>query len=91
MDEICIGGNPCWDCGADYGEHSEQCSVRIEEYDQKQRPRRFRIKLNPGEKHPNGSTAPFRYGCYFPATDLVISDMGGRGTGMPGSVEWIDT
>jgi hypothetical protein len=33
---------------------------------------------------------PF-YGVYFPGTDLVIGQMGGRGTGCPTKdIEWID-
>ncbi len=55
-------------------------------------PRRFRFKV---EKHPNGSNAEWYYGCYFPQTDLVISEMCGRGTGMPTEknnpgLEWLD-
>lgn len=84
MEEICIGPNTCWDCGGDYGEHKPHCSV----LEKSKRPRRFRIRCN--GKHPNGSDSPYRYGCYFPLTDLVIGDMGGRGTGMPQNVEWID-
>jgi hypothetical protein len=25
-----IGGNPCYECGGEYGEHSEGCSVKTE-------------------------------------------------------------
>ena len=55
-------------------------------------PRRFRIAV---EKHPNGSLAKWFYGCYFPQTDLVIGEMGSRGTGMPTEktnpgLEWLD-
>lgn len=30
------------------------------------------------------------YGCYFPGTDLNVGQMGGRGTGAPENVEWLD-
>ena len=80
-----IGPNTCWNCGADYGEHSDNCSVAQEKFV----PRRFRISLN-GQKHPNGSNSLYRYGIYFPQTDLVVGDMGGCGTGEPKDVEWID-
>ena len=53
-------------------------------------PRRFKILIPEGQKHPNGSDSKFRYGCYFPMTDLVVGDMGGRGTGVPKGVEWLD-
>lgn len=58
-------------------------------------PRRFRILLPEGERHPNGSVSRYRYGCYFPLTDLVVGDMGERGTGKPTEdaphhVEWMD-
>ena len=43
-------------------------------------PRRFRGKPGSG----------FEHGCYFPKTDLVVSDMGQRGTGEPKDVEWLD-
>jgi hypothetical protein len=54
-------------------------------------PRRYRVRLPEGKKHPNGTESEYRYGCYFPATDLVVGDMGGRGTGKPKDVEWIDS
>ncbi len=50
----------------------------------------FRVKIPEGQKHPNGSNSKYRYGCYFPMTDLVVGDMGGRGTGKPKDVEWLD-
>lgn len=55
-------------------------------------PRRFRIKLNANgrEGHPNGSDAEWFYGCYFPQTDLCISEMARPGTGIPQGVEWLD-
>jgi len=58
-----------------------------------QTPCRFRVKLPAGTKHPNNSEHPYRYGVYFPLTDLVVGDMGGRGTGIPkgDDIEWIDT
>ena len=85
-DSICVGGGKgCWECGEDYGEHKEGCSVA----EAKNTPKRFRIRLN--GSHPNGSKTLYRYGCYFPLTDLVIGDMGGCGTGRPKDVEWIDS
>ncbi len=56
----------------------------------KNQPRRFRRPIEDGVLHPNGSQLRYRYGCYFPATDLVVNDMGGRGTGEPDNVEWLD-
>lgn len=54
-------------------------------------PKRFRYPVQPGDKHPNGSDNRWRYGCYFPATDLCVNDTGGRGTGKPSEVvDWID-
>lgn len=52
-------------------------------------PRRFRITLG-SNAHPNGRKTLYRYGVYFPLTDLVVGDMGGRGTGEPKDVEWLD-
>jgi hypothetical protein len=31
----------------------------------------------------------YRYGAYFPGTDLVVWDMGERATGKPEGVEWL--
>lgn len=31
----------------------------------------------------------YMYGCYFPTTDLNISEMARPGTGMPTNVEWL--
>lgn len=56
----------------------------------KEQPRRFKLPVQDGQKHPNGSESPFIYGCYFPMTNLVVYDMGQRGTGQPKDVEWID-
>jgi hypothetical protein len=85
MSEICVGGGQgCWYCGETYGDHHDGCIVKEE----KNTPLRFRIRLN--AQHPNGSKALYRYGCYFPLTDLVVGDMGWRGTGKPIDVEWID-
>lgn len=84
MDNMIGPGQRCWNCGGDYGLHSNDCP----ETDKKMRPRRFRVR-NSGQ-HPNGSDFPWRYGVYFPLTDLAVGDMGGRGTGMPEDVEWID-
>ena len=53
------------------------------------RPRRFRWPVPAGERHPNGSDARYRYGCYFPRTDLCVNDMGHRSTGEPAGVEWL--
>lgn len=40
-------------------------------------PRRFRVgQLDPTTK---AVVKRYRYGCYFPGTDLVVGDMGGRG------------
>ncbi len=54
-------------------------------------PRRFRWPCQ-GGMHPNGRAAVWRYGCYWPGTDLVVGDMGTRGTGIPvrEGLEWID-
>lgn len=46
----------------------------------KDQPLRWRIKL------PNQM---YRYGCYFPSTDLNVSEGGLRGTGKPQDVEWL--
>ncbi len=56
------------------------------------RPRRFRWHTKNGA-HPNGQDADWQYGCYFPQTDLAVSDMGYRTTGKPDfpMIEWIDT
>jgi hypothetical protein len=84
VSEICVGGGKgCWSCGDTYGFHDRDCP----EQEKQNRPRRFRFSC---EKHPNGSDSQWRYGCYFPLTDLVIGDMGGRGTGEPKDVEWLD-
>ncbi len=85
MNDLIGGGKGCWACGGTYDEHGPSCIVKEE----KNVPRRFRISLV-GSKHPNNSDALYRYGCYFPLTDLVVGDMGGRGTGEPKDVEWID-
>ena len=71
-------------------EHDSNCQVALELADKLNRPKRFRVRIPDTEKHPNGSTSRWRYGCYFPLTDLVIGDMGGRGTGKPTDVEWVD-
>lgn len=53
-------------------------------------PRRFKM---PPEA-PQGINRPmphaWRFGTYFPSTDLCVNDMGGRGTGEPKDVEWLD-
>ncbi len=55
------------------------------------RPRRFRWPTRNG-KNDTGRETPFNYGCYFPATDLCITDMGRRGTGEPSwpGLQWLD-
>lgn len=85
MNDLIGPGQSCWNCGVVYGQHTIDCPIGEVKY----RPRRFRTR-NQG-KHPNGTNFPWRYGCYFPLTDLVVGDMGGRGTGEPKDVEWLDT
>lgn len=68
-------------CGGEKGNHIGDCS-RIQ-------PRRFKWQI-PNGTHPTGRKTKYQYGCYFPYTDLVVGDMGGRGTGIPQDVEWID-
>lgn len=80
-----IGGGPgCWACGLTYGEHAADCPER----EASRRPILFRCRTINGQ-HPNGSEAPYVYGCYFPMTDLCVGDMGSRGTGKPKDVEWL--
>lgn len=80
-----IGPGPsCVYCGEGYGGHTEYCP----EMEKRRWPRRFRVPC--GGKHPSGTAALYRYGCYFPLTDLVVGDMGGQGTGEPKDVEWLD-
>lgn len=67
-----------------YGTHTTLCPVRQPQ----NQPRRFR--LHTMAPHPNGCDSVYRYGCYFPLTDLCVWDMGERRTGEPQSVEWID-
>lgn len=53
----------------------------------------LRFKAPHGKKkHPNGTSEKFIFGVYFPLTDLVVTDMGGRGTGFPRykGIVWID-
>lgn len=54
-------------------------------------PRRFRWPVRSGP-HPNGTANRWRTGAYFPLTNLVVTDMGERGTGAPQAdgLEWID-
>lgn len=86
MQNIFVGpGQPCYLCGETYGGHTATCP----ETEKKNRPRRFRVRTVTGD-HPNGSKSTYQYGCYFPMTDLVVGDMGGRGTGAPKDVEWLD-
>lgn len=56
----------------------------------KDAPRRWRHvdpEQAPGAGRAKGEPA---FGAYFPRTDLCVSDMGGRGTGEPNNVEWLD-
>ena len=85
MSELIGPGVGCMYCGEDYGEHVGACPM----LERKNRPRRYRT-LCPYNKHPNGRASLYIYGCYFPMTDLCVGDMGGRGTGMPQDVEWMD-
>lgn len=50
----------------------------------RKQPRRWRSK----EVHPVHGVV---YGCYFPGTDLNVGNGGGRGTGAPQDVEWLDS
>jgi hypothetical protein len=53
-------------------------------------PRRWRHvdpQRSPGAGRPAGAVM---YGIYYPCTDLCANDMGGRRTGKPTGVEWID-
>lgn len=54
-------------------------------------PRRFKFPVVAGT-HPAYHPVPYQYGCYFPMTDLVVTDMGDRWTGCPRweGVEWLD-
>lgn len=56
------------------------------------KPLLFRFPTADG-RHPSGREREFQYGCYFPGTDLVVTDMGGRGTGKPQwpGIEWLDS
>ena len=44
-------------------------------------PRPFRWPTRDGVT-PTGQAAAWNYGCYFPATDLTVTDMGRRRTGV---------
>lgn len=52
--------------------------------------------LSPVEAERKNDRSPRRWrrgeehGCYFPSTDLNVGQMGGRGTGAPKDVEWLD-
>lgn len=50
-------------------------------------PRRFKIGIAVANRPFERA---FRFGVYFPTTDLCVNDMGGRSTGLPAGVEWID-
>lgn len=54
--------------------------------DDKHMPRRFRIPADVQRPFDKA----YRYGVYFPGTDLVVFDMGQRMTGEPTHVEWLD-
>lgn len=71
----------------DCGDRCRRC------WDKATAPRLFRCPVATGSKHPNGSAARWIHGAYFPLTDLVVNDMGGRGTGKPvggPGFEWLD-
>jgi len=60
-----------------------------------QTPRRFRVVMPEGKRWVNGVLTPYRYGCYFPHTNVVVLDSGFVRAGRPVSsdnfvVEWID-
>jgi hypothetical protein len=54
-------------------------------------PLRFKL-LIPLGTHPTRKDRDFIFGCYFPDTDLVVTEMGSRGTGKPTHKDlvWID-
>ena len=55
-------------------------------------PRRFRQRIQDGGMHPSAlGRTQYLWGVYFPLTDLVVGDMGNRGTGKPKDVEWLDS
>jgi hypothetical protein len=55
------------------------------------KPRRWRIKT-PEKDQVGAGSRVYIYGCYFPGTDLLITDMGVRRTGEPQweGIEWLD-
>lgn len=48
-------------------------------------PRRFRLNVS-----PTGTPPKYVWGCYFPESDLCVTQDGSRGTGLPPKVEWLD-
>lgn len=52
----------------------------------KDAPRRWRSRL----RLISAGRLRYMHGCYFPATDLNVTDMGQRGTGEPRDVVWLD-
>lgn len=74
-------------------DHNRESKVEVGPYGKV--PRRFRIRLAEGKKHPINENAKWFYGCYFPQTDLIIGEGGVRGTGLPTEksnpgLEWLD-
>jgi hypothetical protein len=67
-----------------------EANTPSDDKEQRRLPRRFRVRLKDGEKHPNGSDSRYFHGCYFPLTDLCITEMARPGTGEPSGVEWLD-
>jgi hypothetical protein len=78
---IRVGPGPgCTYCGGVYGKHDDDCP-RSPKPTGPNEPRRFRGRSKDGT---------IWYGCYFPGTDLMVTQTGKRGTGEPHGVEWID-
>lgn len=69
---------------------------RRNEMTKKGGPKRFRFRhvIVPASASSTASMHPkdaeWQFGCYFPRTDLCVTDMGNRGTGRPTNVEWLD-
>lgn len=55
-------------------------------------PRRWRYVDPDPTRSPGAGRKPGEpiYGTYYPRTDLCANDMGGRSTGKPSGVEWLD-
>lgn len=54
-------------------------------------PRRFRRPIREA-RLPSRGEGGWQYGCYFPWSDLVVTDLGARRTGVPDGpgLEWLD-